>query len=276
MTAASRRAGRRQDGRGAAVRHAAQRDARRRRGRHRPAAGAGRRLARARTACRSSSTAEAAEDGRHPDPHRQAAGHGRAARRARAAPARPTGSSSRPRPASPTVVHRGAGCPPARRWSGSCPTRPVLVDEAMSAISAGAHAGRGAPGAHRGDLLAGRPDDPGAGVAAGRGDRAVRQRPGVLLLPGRGDDRRRHPARPAAPGRARPHRADRDRLGGDAARLRRAPGDAARGGDLAGRHHHQRDPRDGEPRRAGGHAVGPRGRPRSRSRARLRRREDKP
>ena len=78
---------------------------------------------------------------------------------------------------------------------------PVLVDEAMSAISAGAPGHRGAPGPHRGDLLPGRQDDPGPGGPAGRGHGAVRLRPGVLLLPRRGDDRRRHPPRPAPRGR---------------------------------------------------------------------------
>ena len=63
--------------------------------------------------------------------------------------------------------------------------------------------GRAAPALTEELLPPGRQGDPGAGVAAGRGDRAVRQRPGVLLLPGRGDDRRRHPARPAR-ARSRP------------------------------------------------------------------------
>ena len=93
----------------------------------------------------------------------------------------------------------GPGTPVVRVMSNT----PVLVDEAMSAISAGLARGRAAPAAGRGAAVPGRQGDPGAGGAAGRGDRAVRQRPGVLLLPGRGDDRRRHPAR-AARGRSPP------------------------------------------------------------------------
>ena len=54
------------------------------------------------------------------------------------------------------------------------------------------------------------------------------------------------------------------------------PVDAARGGDVAGGHDDQRDPRDGEPRRAGRDARraggGPRPRPRARGRWLRRRR----
>ena len=113
-----------------------------------------------------------------------------------AARARPTGWSSRRRPASrPRSSSAGSptGTPVVRVMSNT----PVLVDEAMSAISAGAHAAEEHLARTEAIFAPGRPDDPGARVAAGRGDRAVRQRPGVLLLPGRGDDRRRHPARPA-------------------------------------------------------------------------------
>ncbi len=48
----------------------------------------------------------------------------------------------------------------------------------------------------------------------------------------------------------------------DAARVRRAPGAAARGGHQPGRHDHRGDPHDGGPRRAGRDARGDRGRPR--------------
>ena len=53
---------------------------------------------------------------------------------------------------------------------------------------------------------------PGAGEPAGRRHGAVRQRSGVLLLPGRGDGGRRHPAGPAA-GRWRPTSSSRPRSG---------------------------------------------------------------
>ena len=57
--------------------------------------------------------------------------------------ARPAGHLGRRR--HPDRVHRAPARRRARRSCGSCPTRPVLVDEAMSAISAGAHAGERAP-----------------------------------------------------------------------------------------------------------------------------------
>ena len=53
---------------------------------------------------------------------------------------------------------------------------------------------------------------------------------------------------PAAPGGARPDRADRDRLGDHAAGLRRTPGQTPRGGHLAGRYDDQRDSRAGKSR----------------------------
>ena len=88
---------------------------------------------------------------------------------------------------------------------------PALVDEAMTAIGRPARHRR-PPGTRRRAVRAARPYDPGARGPAGRRYGAVRVRSGVLLLPGRSDDRRGHSARPAAPGRRRPHRADRDRV----------------------------------------------------------------
>jgi hypothetical protein len=119
---------------------------------------------------------------------------------------------------------------------------PVLVDEAMSALSAGSHATEAHLSLAEGLL---KP------VGRTLRDGAVGQRACVLLLPGRGDDRCRHPARPTTLGRARSDRADRDRQRGDAARLGRVATGPARGGDVAGRNDDRRDPRDGGPQGAG-------------------------
>jgi pyrroline-5-carboxylate reductase len=74
---------------------------------------------------------------------------------------------------------------------------PVLVDEAMSAISAGAYAEERHLALTE-QLL--RPVGKVVRVPEAQQDAvtARRQRPGVLLLPGRGDDRCRHPAHPRA------------------------------------------------------------------------------
>ena len=110
---------------------------------------------------------------------------------------------------------------------------PVLVDEAMSVVSAGLGRGRQAPRRRRGAALGGREGDPPAREAPGRhhGDQRIRAR---LLLPaGRGDDRGLHPARPGA---RRGHRADHPddaRVCQDAAGHRQASRRASRDGDLA-------------------------------------------
>ena len=265
--AAGRRARRRQDGRGAALRHAARGTAGRRPASSPPAGRSAPSCCASATACEVVEQRRGGQGCRHPDPHGQAAGHGR----------RCWTSSAPHVPADRLVVSVAAGITTAfierrlrRRASPVVrvmSNTPVLVDEAMSAISAGAHATEEhlrrteelfAPvGKH----------DPGARVAAGRGHRAVRQRAGVLLLPGRGDDRRRHPARPAA---QVAHDLIVQTAIGAAVMLRDSgehPVEPARGGHLAGRHHDQRDPRAGEPRRAGRAAGRARGRPRPRPRA---------
>ena len=198
-----RSARRRQDGRGAALRHAARRPQPGRPALHRPPPRARRRCSPERYGVEVRQQRRGRQERRHADPRGEAAGHGRPARRARRRTCRRTGSSSRSRPASTTAfIERrlAEGTPVVRVMSNT----PVLVDEAMCAISAGATRDRGAPAAHRGDLRAGRQDDPGARVAAGRRHRAVRQRSRLLLLPRRGHDRRGHPARAAPRRRARP------------------------------------------------------------------------
>ena len=146
-------------------------------------------------------------------------------------PAGPAGDLGRGR--HPHRVHRGAAArrdvPVVRVMSNT----PVLVDEAMSVISAGRARGRGAPAPDRGTAEPGRQGAADPRVPAGRRHRAVRQRPRLRVLPGRGDGRRRHPARHGARQRAGNGQAGRVRRGHHAARLRRAPGDPARGGDLA-------------------------------------------
>jgi pyrroline-5-carboxylate reductase len=91
---------------------------------------------------------------------------------------------------------------------------PVLVDEAMSVISAGSHAGE----EHlvRAEALLRREHAARSGIPAGCGYRAFRQRARVLLLLGRGDDGRRDPAWPAEIGCSRSHRANRDRVSSNA------------------------------------------------------------
>ena len=137
---------------------------------------------------------------------------------------------------------------------------PVLVDEAMSAISAGAHATEEhlvrteqifapvgktirVPEAQQDAVTA----LSGSGPAYFYYLVEAMTDAGILLgLP-----------RAAA---ARPDRAGRHRRRGDAARLRRAPGEAARGGHLPGRHHHLGHPHHGGPRGARGDDRGPGGR----------------
>ena len=165
-----------------------------------------------------------------PRDQRQAAGHGGAA-----------GRDLRLVSEDKLVISIAAGIPTSfieRRLTGDVPVvrvmsnTPALVDEAMSVISPGSHATQ----AHlqrTEELL--RP----VGkvlqiprVSAGRGDRAVWQRAGLRVLPRGGDGRRRDPARHAAGDRAGDGQAGRVRRGDHAARLRRAPGAAAGGGDL--------------------------------------------
>ncbi len=140
------------------------------------------------------------------------------------------------------------------------PNTPALVDEAMTAVAGGAHASdehlerRGRPARDRG------PGGAGAGVPARRRHRTVRLRARILLLPRRGDDRRRHPARPAPGAVGGADRADRRRRGDDAARLRGTPGAAARGRHQPGRHDDRRHPRARGARRTGGVAGRDRGR----------------
>ena len=148
------------------------------------------------TASRSSATPRR-PSGRHPGAGRQAAGHGRAARRVGAAPAAGAGSSSRSPPAS-RRVHRGAparGHPGraghdqhARRWS----TRHGR-DLAPASHATEAHLAEARSCSRPSGKVVRVPESQQDAVTA-----LSRQRPGVLLLPRRGDDRRRHPARPAA------------------------------------------------------------------------------
>ena len=86
------------------------------------------------------------------------------------------------------------------------PNTPMLVGEAMSAMSPGTPRHRGAARDGREDARRRRPRGAGARGAAGRRHRAVGLRARLLLLPRRGHDRRRDPARPAA---RRGRRADR-------------------------------------------------------------------
>ncbi len=107
----------------------------------------------------------------------------------------------------PTALFEGAlpeGTPVVRVM----PNTPMLVGEAMSAISAGPprQRRRSWPRWRRCWRSVGRVVRV-PGVPAGRRHRAVRLRPGVLLLPGRGHDRRRDPARAAARRGGRPDRA---------------------------------------------------------------------
>ena len=150
------------------------------------------------------------------------------------------------------------------------PNTPVLVDEGMSVISAGSHA-TAAHLAHAEEIFG----------AVGKTLRVPESQqdactalsgsgPGVLLLPGRGDDRRRHPARPAPRQGPRPDRPGRHRRRGDAPRQRRTPGQAPRDRHLPGRHHHQRHPRTREPRRTSRPHRRPRSRPRPQPRTGLR------
>ena len=118
-----------------------------------PAGPSGRRRCGSATASRSSAPPRRRRR-RHPDPHGQAAGHGRPARRARAA-----------LPADRLVVSAAAGIttsfieePARRRHPGRAghvehPRARRRGDERHLRRRA---RGRGAPGAHRGDLLAGR------------------------------------------------------------------------------------------------------------------------
>ena len=124
----------------------------------------------------------------------QAAGHRHAARPARRASSTTGTWSSRSPRACPTARIEAAlpaGVPVVRVM----PNTPALVDEGMSVLSAGRARRRGAPGRGRGAAGGRGPGAPGAGEPAGRRHGAVGQRAGVLLLPGRGDGRRRHPAR---------------------------------------------------------------------------------
>ncbi len=168
---------------------------------------------------------------------------------------------SRSRPASRPRYYEqrlATGVPVVRVMTNT----PVLVDEAMSAISAGAHATERHLALTE-ELL--RPVGKVLRVPESQQD-------AVTALSGSGPayffylveamiDAGILLGMPAG-GRRRPARADRARRGGDAARLRRAPGEAARGGHLAGRHDHQRDPRAGEARRPRRVAGRDRGRPR--------------
>jgi excisionase family DNA binding protein len=121
---------------------------------------------------------------------------------------------------------------------------PVLVDEAMSVISAGRFASE--PHLRRTeDLL-----KPVGKV----------QRPRLRLLPGGSHGRRRNTARHAQGNGTRDGAASRVRSGDDAARVRRAPGDPARGGHLARRHHDQRDQGARTARGTGGFPFRDRGR----------------
>ena len=188
---AGRGARRRQDGRGAAVRHAAGRAAAPATWSSPPAGAERGELLRERYGVEVVGNAEAAKARRHADPRRSS-------RRTWAC----CSTSSPPHvPADRLVVSVAAGITTAfieRRLADGHPGRAGHVQ----------HPGAGRRGDERDlgrgarrreehlrrteELLrAGRQDDPGARVAAGRRHRAVRQRPGVLLLPGRGDDRRR-------------------------------------------------------------------------------------
>ena len=120
---------------------------------------------------------------------------------------------------------------------------PALVDEAMSVISAGSYAGEEHL-RHAEELLAplGKviriPEyqQDAATALSGSGPAYVFYLVEAMVDAG-------HPARHAAPDRARDGDPDRLRRGDDAARLRRAPGDLARRGDVAGRHDDRGDPR---------------------------------
>ena len=160
------------------------------------------------------------------------------------------------------VVSVAAGVPTARIEAALpagvpvvrvMPNTPALVDEGMSVLSAGAHAGEAAPG--RGGGPAGR-----RRARCGGCRRA--QQDAVTALSGSG------PAYffylveamvdagillgPAAGAGRRPDRADRPGRRGDDARLRGAPGAAARGGLQPGGHDGRRDPGAGAARRPGG------------------------
>ena len=115
------------------------------------------------------------------------------------------------------------------------PNTPMLVGEAMSAVSGGSHATDEHLAAVEKMLGSVGPGGAAAGEPAGRGDGAVGLRACVLLLPRRGHDRRGDPAGPAARGGGRADRAVGLRRGGDDARVRRPPRDPPRGRDLAGR-----------------------------------------
>ena len=178
------------------------------------------------TASRPSATPRRPPERRHPAADRQAAGHGGAPGRTRAVrPRRPPGHLGRGR--HHDGLHRRApdrGDPVVRVMTNT----PVLVDEAMTAISAGSPRQRGTPA--RTEAVFSPVGQtirvPESQQDAGHG--AVGQRAGLFLLPGRGHDRRRDPARTAPGRRPRPDRADGDRRSRDAARLRRAPLHAAR------------------------------------------------
>ena len=119
--------------------------------------------------------------------------------------------------------------------------------------------GRGAPAPGRGPVPPGGQGAAHPRIAAGRGDRAVRQRPRVRLLPGRVDGGRGHPARHGARCRAGDGHPGGLRRGHHAAGIGRASGDPARGGHLA--RAAPRSPRSGS---SNGTGCGPRSWPPSR------------
>ena len=136
---------------------------------------AGRRTSPHATACRRVDVAERGRGGPHAGARRQAAGHRRAARRAGRGGRRRSTWSCRSPPASPPRTSSARlpdGVPVVR----CMPNTPALVDEAMTAVSAGAHADEAHLAIAEALLGAVGQGGAGAGVAAGRGDRAVRVR----------------------------------------------------------------------------------------------------
>ena len=117
---------------------------------------------------------------------------------------------------------RERACPTARASSARCRTRPRWSAPARPRSARGKHASDADLATAQRDVRRGRHHRRARREPARRGHRPVRLGPRVHLPDPRGARRRRRQGRPVAPQRAAPRRADRDGLGQDAARDRRA------------------------------------------------------